>query len=124
MALEEIDAANGCLQVAPGTHSIPLICPVEADEAESFSNIVVPLPDGMAPVPIPLSPGDVLFFNGQIVYGSYPNTTKDRFGRTLVGQFIEGHARQVAEFDHPVLRMDDTAAREVGGSPNGGECRG
>ncbi len=122
MALEEIDAANGCLQVVPSTHSIPLICPVEADEAESFTNIVVPLPDGIAPVPIPLSPGDLLFFNGQIVHGSFPNTTIDRFRRTLVGHYIEGHARQVSGFDHPVLRMDGTAATEVGVSPNGGEC--
>ena len=64
----------------------------------------------------------MLFFNGQIVHGSFPNTTTDRFRRALVGHYIEGHARRVASFDHPVLRMDGTVATEVGVSPNGGKC--
>ena len=122
MALEEIDVANGCLQLVPGTQDIPLICPVAADATASFTNIAVPLPAELNPVPIELSPGDVLFFNGQIVHGSFPNTTADRFRRALVGHYIEGHARRVAAFDHPVLRMDGTVATEVGNSPNGGKC--
>jgi phytanoyl-CoA hydroxylase len=122
MALEEIDVANGCLQLVPGTQDIPLICPVAADATASFTNIAVPLPAELNPVPIELSPGDVLFFNGQLVHGSFPNTTADRFRRALVGHYIEGHARRVAAFDHPVLRMDGTVATEVGNSPNGGKC--
>ena len=52
--------------------------------------------------------GDVLFFNGALVHGSYPNTTADRFRRALIGHYIEGAAAQVAEFYHPALRMDGT----------------
>ena len=122
MALDSIDEANGCLQVVPGTQDLALICPEEADEGESFTNIAVPLPAGLAPIPMRLEPGDVLFFNGQVIHGSFPNTTTDRFRRALVGHYIEGCAEQVAVFDRPVLRMDGTMVEEIQASPDGGEC--
>ena len=122
MALDPIDEANGCLQMVPNTQDLPLICPEQADEAASFTTIAVPLPPGLQPVPMILAPGDVLFFNGQIIHGSFPNTTRDRFRRSLVGHYIEGHAQQVAAFDHPVLRMDGTVVTEMAASPDGGEC--
>ena len=122
MALDPIDEANGCLQMVPNTQDLPLICPEQADEAASFTTIAVPLPPGLQPVPMILAPGDVLFFNGQIIHGSFPNTTQDRFRRSLVGHYIEGHAQQVAAFDHPVLRMDGTVVTEMAASPDGGEC--
>ena len=122
MALDPTDEANGCLQIVPQTQDLPLICPEPADESESFTTIAVPLPPGMQPIPMRLEAGDVLFFNGQIIHGSFPNTTTDRFRRSLVGHYIEGHARQVAAFDLPVLRMDGTVVEEMGASPDGGEC--
>lgn len=122
MALDPTDEANGCLQVAPGTQDLPLICPVEADKSASFTTIAVPLPPDITPQPIRLEPGDLLFFNGQLIHGSFPNTTTDRFRRTLVGHYIEGHAQQVAAFDHPVLRMDGSVVTTMEVSPDGGEC--
>ena len=122
MALDPTDEQNGCLQLVPGTQDLPLICPVEANQDESFTTIVVPLPEGFSPIPIRLQPGDVLFFNGQIVHGSYPNASPDRFRRSLIGHYIEGHARQVTAFDHPVYRMDGTPVTDMGVSPDGGEC--
>lgn len=122
MALDSIDEANGCLQIVPNTQNLPLICPEEADASASFTNIVVPLPLGLSPIPIHLEPGDVLFFNGQIIHGSYPNTTTDRFRRSLVGHYIEGHAEQVMVADRPVLRMDGTIVEAIKASPDGGEC--
>ena len=122
MALEPIDEANGCLQLVPGTQNLPLVCPVEANEDESFTTIVVPIPEGFMPTPIELEPGDVLFFNGEIIHGSFPNTTTNRFRRSLVGHYVEGRATQVAAFDRPVLRMDGTVVDDIADSPNGGEC--
>jgi hypothetical protein len=65
--------------------------------------------------------GDVLFFNGALVHGSYPNTTEDRFRRSLIGHYIEGSAQQVAQFYHPALRMDGTPL-EPETSTGGGSC--
>jgi phytanoyl-CoA hydroxylase len=121
LALDDCDEANGCLQVVPGTHDTPELCPQMADTSQSFSDVTVPLAEGMQSAPMVMKAGDVLFFNGQLVHGSFPNTTKDRFRRSLIGHYIVAEAQKVAEFYHPVLRMDGSEVRlEV--SERGGQC--
>lgn len=121
LALDDCDEENGCLQVVPETHMLPLLCTVEADSEQSFTDVTVPLGAGMEPVPVVMRAGDVLFFNGQLIHGSFPNTSQDRFRRSLIGHYIVGDAEKVAKSYHPVLRMD---GREVtlGVSEQGGEC--
>jgi phytanoyl-CoA hydroxylase len=63
----------------------------------------------------------VLFFNGQLIHGSFPNTTQDRFRRSLIGHYIVGNAEKVSEFYHPALRMDGTPV-ELENSERGGPC--
>jgi ectoine hydroxylase-related dioxygenase (phytanoyl-CoA dioxygenase family) len=121
LALDACDEANGCMQVVPGSHTWPLLCTTKADTTVSFTDVTVPLPPGETAQPVPMAAGDVLFFNGALVHGSYPNTTTDRFRRALIGHYIEGAAEQVAEFYHPALRMDGTPL-ELARSSGGGSC--
>lgn len=121
MALDDCDEANGCLRVVAGSQNWPLLCTVKADTTRSFTDVTVPIPDNAEIVPIIMRPGDVLFFNGQVVHGSLPNTTDDRFRRSLIGHYIQADARQVAQFYHPALRMDGTPL-ELEDSPGGGAC--
>lgn len=121
MALDDCDEENGCLQVVPGTQDLPLLCTVDADTSQSFTDVTVPLGPDMRPVPVRMKAGDVLFFNGQLIHGSFPNTSKDRFRRSLIGHYIVGDAQKVAEFYHPALRMDGTTV-ELDVSERGGEC--
>jgi ectoine hydroxylase-related dioxygenase (phytanoyl-CoA dioxygenase family) len=121
LALDACDEANGCMQVVPGSHTWPLLCTTKADTTVSFTDVTVPLPPGETAQPVPMAAGDVLFFNGALVHGSYPNTTTDRFRRALIGHYIEGAAEQVAEFYHPALRMDGTPL-ELERSAGGGSC--
>lgn len=121
MALDRSDEANGCMQVVPGSHTWPLLCTEKADTSISFTDVTVPLPEGQEVRPICMESGDVLFFNGALVHGSYPNTTTDRFRRALIGHYIEGNANQVAQFYHPALRMDGTPL-ELDMSQGGGTC--
>ncbi|MBC8075899.1 MAG: phytanoyl-CoA dioxygenase family protein, partial [Chloroflexales bacterium] len=79
-----------------------------ADTTQSFTDVIVPLPPGVSSVPVIMEPGDVLFFNGQLVHGSNPNTTSDRFRRALIGHYIEGDSQKVAQWYFPALRMDGT----------------
>jgi phytanoyl-CoA hydroxylase len=120
MALDSCDQANGCLEVVPGSHEWPVLCTVGADTSDSFTDITVPLPDEAELVPVLMEPGDVLFFNGSLVHGSKPNRS-DRFRRALIGHYIQGDARQVARWYHPVLRMDGSEV-ELRSSPGGGPC--
>jgi phytanoyl-CoA hydroxylase len=120
MALDCCDEENGCLEVVPGSHEWPVLCPIGADTSESFTDITVPLPDGTELVPVLMEPGDVLFFNGSLVHGSKPNRSA-RFRRALIGHYIQGDAWEVAHWYHPVLRMDGTEV-ELNAGIGGGPC--
>ncbi len=122
LALDPCDEENGCMQVVPGSHEWPVLCTQKADTGASFTDVTVPLPADKHPVPVVMDAGDVLFFNGQLVHGSFPNTSRDRFRRSLIGHYVAGEAQKVGGFYHPVLRMDGTEAaleENDGGGPCG-----
>ncbi len=121
MALDDCDEQNGCMQVVPGSHQWPLLCAIKADTNVSFTDVTVPVPEEYAVLPVCMQAGDVLFFNGQLVHGSFPNTSMDRFRRALIAHYIEGDAHQVAQFYHPALRMDGRPL-ELDISAGGGSC--
>ncbi len=121
MALDACDEENGCLRVVPGSQNWPILCTTESDTSQSFTDVTVPIPEGTPVEPVIMAPGDVLFFNGSLVHGSFPNTTSDRFRRSLIGHYIEGDSQQVSRWYFPVLRMDGTPV-EVAMSDQGGQC--
>lgn len=121
LALDDADEENGCLQVVPGSHDLPVLCTERADTALSFTDVTVPVPEGMPAETVRMRAGDVLFFNGSLIHGSGPNRSATRFRRALIGHYIEGVAEEVAPFYHPVLRMDGTEA-ELGLGHRGGQC--
>jgi hypothetical protein len=85
-----------------------LLCTQKADTTRSFTDVTVPLPDDTNIAPLIMEPGDVLFFNGQLIHGSYPNTTMDQFRRALIGHYIEGNSEKVGAYYDPVYKMDGT----------------
>lgn len=121
LALDDCDEENGCLRVVPNTQSTPELCTEKADTSQSFTDVTVPLAEGMHSEPVVMKAGDVLFFNGQLIHGSFPNTSKSRFRRALIGHYIVAKAEKVAEFYHPVLRMDGSEVH-LETSERGGEC--
>ncbi len=121
MAVDTVDEENGCLMVVPGSHTIPLLCTIPADTRLSVTDVTVPLPAGMTAVPVRMQPGDVLFFNGQMIHGSLPNVSATRFRRALIGHYVAADAQQVASWFQPTLRMDGSVV-ELGTSEAGGEC--
>jgi len=121
MALDDCDVANGCMQIVPGSHKWPVLCTEKADTTISFTDVTVPLPPGQAVRPVIMAAGDVLFFNGSLIHGSFPNTTTDRFRRALIGHYIVGEAQQVAEYYHPVLNMQGQLV-DLAVSPGGSTC--
>lgn len=121
LALDDCDEENGCLQVVPGSHQLPVLCTVPADPAQSFTDVTVPVPDGMRVAPVRMRAGDVLFFNGQLIHGSYPNTSSNRFRRSLIGHYVVGEAEKVYKWYHPALRFDGSEMT-LGESQDGSEC--
>jgi len=122
--LDKTDAANGCLEVVPGTHAMDLFCPEEADTSVSFTRDYVAPPPGLSAVPVEMEPGDVLFFNGSLVHGSGPNRTADRFRRSFICHYIGRSAERMSTWYRPILTFggDEVALdANTGGGPCGVE---
>jgi phytanoyl-CoA hydroxylase len=121
MALDDTDESNGCMMLVPGSHRWPLMCTAAADTTASFTDEAVPLPAGVEPVAARMKAGDVLFFHGATVHGSHPNTTTDRFRRSLIAHYVEQQCTHLSKFDQPLVRMDGTDFT-IDDSPRGGPC--
>lgn len=106
LALDPCDEENGCLQIVPGTGDLPILCAVQADTTQSFTDIAVPIPAGLEPEAVVMEPGDVFFFNGTLIHGSFPNSSQDRFRRSLIAHYVTGNAQQLTSYDQPVLTFD------------------
>jgi ectoine hydroxylase-related dioxygenase (phytanoyl-CoA dioxygenase family) len=122
LALDPCDEENGCLQVVPGSHRLPVLCTERADTTVSFTDVTVPVPEGTPVMPVRMDAGDVLFFHGSLIHGSYPNRSAERFRRALIGHYVVGEAEAVAQFYHPVLNMrgeEVTLRVSRGGGPCG-----
>ncbi|MEP7356223.1 MAG: phytanoyl-CoA dioxygenase family protein, partial [Anaerolineales bacterium] len=121
MALDVCDEASGCMQVVPGSHKWPLLCTIKADTTVSFTDVTVPLPAGQVVEPVLMQPGDVLFFHGSLIHGSFPNTTPDRFRRALIGHYVEGTAEKLGQYYRPMYRMDGSVV-EIEDNAGSGPC--
>ncbi|MDQ6420632.1 phytanoyl-CoA dioxygenase family protein [Paenibacillus sp. LHD-117] len=132
IALEEADEENGCLWVVPCSNHEPIYPPdgvgggnVHAldafrdlhavqnvshidDEVNTLSKVVANYPPA---IPVPLSPGDVLFFHSHLFHRSYPNRTTDRFRRSYVCHYC--NARSWVPWDHDGYEGDSGNYRQI-----------
>ena len=119
LALEPADEENGCLWVVPGSHCEPIYPPnytpfgqVHAanafedlhavenvshldDELNTLTRVVRKYPPS---IPVPMEPGDVLFFDGHLLHRSYPNRTHERWRRSFVCHYC--NARSWVPWNH------------------------
>lgn len=122
IAIDDCDAANGALSVVPGSHTMEVVCPETADGEESFTTGLVRPPAGMSAVQTVMGAGDALFFHGSVVHGSLPNTTEDRFRRSLIFHYVPQSSVEVAQWYLPLVAPDGsdvTVAAAAGGGPCG-----
>lgn len=122
LAVDPSTPENGGLQVCPGTHTMEVACPEEADSDESFTVDYVKPPPGHEPVKLWLEPGDVLFFTGSVVHGSQPNRTKDQWRRSFISHYLPTAATHIGRWYTPYMFDFDgnPATREHNGW--GGPC--
>ena len=96
IALDDATVDNGCLWVLPGSHTTGVLHPTRphgrperydgAPEAFDATDPTFPGFDSVdvAPVPVPVAAGDVVFFNGHLLHKSLPNTTTSSYRRAVV----------------------------------------
>lgn len=119
-----IDAAteeNGGLLVVPKTGDYELSCPELADASESFTTHYIKPPKEQKAIPAIMDKGDVLFFNGNLIHGSYRNKTKDQFRRAFICHYANESATHISDYYRPLFRADGTEV-ELAVNPDGGPC--
>ncbi|MFD1953238.1 phytanoyl-CoA dioxygenase family protein [Paenibacillus thailandensis] len=120
-AVDPADEENGGLLVVPRTSGFDIVCPELADENESFTKHFVKPPKDRGIVPAVMDRGDVLFFNGNLIHGSYRNRTKDRFRRAFICHYANASAARINTHYRPLYRGDGTPV-DLEINPDGGPC--
>jgi len=123
-ACDDCDTENGGLMVVPNSHVSELVCPDQADPNTSYAPHRVPVPKGMKPIPAEMKAGDTLFFNGNVIHGSGPNRSKDRFRRSWICHYAKGDIRTISKYYTPVVSMDGRDITTVKAERSGGPCGG
>lgn len=88
LALDRCDRANGQMVLVPGSNKLGVLPVQHADESVSFVSGETVMPEDAQEVGIEMEAGDVLFFGGFTIHGSYPNRTTDRFRRTFIVHYF------------------------------------
>ncbi len=97
LALDRCDRANGQMIVVPGSNRLGVLPVQFADESLSFTPGEAVLPDDADETGVDMEAGDVLFFDGFTIHGSYPNETDDRFRRTFIVHYLARHTETLPE---------------------------
>ena len=120
-AIDDIGPENGGMYLVPTTNDLAISCPEVADSRESFTSHLVRTPAGKKAIPCVMKAGDTLFFNGNLLHGSGPNRTKDRFRRSFIGHYVSGVTDRISHFYMPMLTPDGREVR-VESNKSGGAC--
>ncbi|MBC8141632.1 MAG: phytanoyl-CoA dioxygenase family protein [Armatimonadetes bacterium] len=120
VAVDDADAENGTMMVVPGSQALPIFCPDKADVSTSFTSDFVPIPDGLKAVEMNLKAGDVLFFNGSVIHGSYPNTSIDRFRRAFICHYLPANSIEIQP-SYPTMAFTGERIK-FGAATGGGAC--
>lgn len=119
-AVDPADEENGGLLIVPKTNNYEIVCPEEADASESFTTHYVKPPRENGVIPAVLERGDVLFFNGNLIHGSYKNKS-NRFRRSFICHYANASAASIAKYYRPLYRPDGSEVM-LDLNPDGGPC--
>jgi hypothetical protein len=120
-AIDDADRENGGLVVVPGSHRCAIACPEQSDSQKFFTTEHVPVPQGMQETPVDLKAGDVLFFNGSLIHGSYPNESKTRFRRAFICHYVPRSSEETSHWYRPLLTFDKQEV-VINDATGGGPC--
>ena len=120
VAVDDADADNGGMMCVPQTSMLDIACPEPSDPALFFTTEHVEPPAGLEPQMMELKAGDVLFFNGSVIHGSTPNTSADRFRRSLIFHYVPESTREISHW-YEAMSFEG-AAQDIAVNMDGGPC--
>lgn len=92
-ALDRITGENGGLTVFPGSHRAGLL-PMKPHNEAHFGNheTIVHPPAEYEPRLVEMNKGDVLFFDGLVIHGSYPNNSAADDRPAFIAHYLPSHS--------------------------------
>ena len=121
IAIDDADEENGGMMCVPNTQLYDIQCPTPADATRFFSSEHVEPPEGLTPEMLNLKAGDTLFFNGNVIHGSHPNSSRDRFRRSLICHYVPLGTKEMSHWYKEPMRFDGTVV-EYETNEEGGPC--
>ena len=123
VACDPSDEANGALQVVPGSQEMEIVCPEISDPANYFAKELVRPPAGLTPELPRMDPGDALIFHGNLIHGSEPNRSPDRFRKSMVCHYMPISSVELGKLDgHAPLLDRHGREHHLGEVAGGGPC--
>jgi phytanoyl-CoA hydroxylase len=120
LAIDDADEGNGGMMCVPQTAGLEIACPEKSDPALSFTTEHVEPPQGLKPRMMELKAGDVLFFNGSVIHGSTPNTSPDRFRRSLIFHYVPASTVEMSHYYECVSFEGEK--QDIAVNMDGGPC--
>jgi len=120
-AIDDADEENGGMVAVPGSNRLEIQCPEKSDPTKFFTTEHVPVPEGMKEVPVNMKAGDVMFFNGSVIHGSYPNRSKTRFRRAFICHYVPESTAELSHWYRTPMRFDGVG-RLIPAATGGGPC--
>lgn len=122
--LDDATEENGCLWMVPGSHRGGILCP--ESNGERWLNYgdshISKFPRETKPIPVPVMRGQTLFFGGNMIHGSGPNRSAERWRRTFIGHYVDEATESMSRFYHPILNMAGETVSNVAEHAGGGPC--
>jgi phytanoyl-CoA hydroxylase len=122
LAVDDADCDNGGIVVVPGSHRAEIFCPERADSSVFFTSDHVNIPEGLHEAAINLKAGDMLFFNGSLIHGSYPNNSQDRFRRAFICHYLPRDSEEASHWYRPLYDFDGIEITTIADATGGGPC--
>jgi hypothetical protein len=120
IAVDDADEGNGGMMCVPNTSSLDIACPEPSDPELFFTSDHVEPPPGHEPRMMNLKAGDVLFFNGSVIHGSTPNTSADRFRRSLIFHYVPASTVEISHWYEAISFAGDRM--DIAINMDGGPC--
>jgi phytanoyl-CoA hydroxylase len=116
IALDDATVENGCLWVLPGSHRRGVIYPNREHDDPRYDCTVesygFPYRDEDA-VPVELTAGSVLLFNGYLLHRSLPNSGRHGYRRALVNHYMSAESLLPWAVPEPGVPMAQTDFRDI-----------
>jgi phytanoyl-CoA hydroxylase len=120
VAVDDSDEGNGGMMCVPNTARLDIACPEKSDPTLYFTTEHVEPPPGLKPQHTRLRAGDVLFFNGSVIHGSTPNTSKDRFRRSFICHYVPQSTKEMSKWY--TAYSFDGVKQSIASNEDGGPC--